>query len=649
LGQHLLDPATINGHIQYWIVAQNKGRDTWGETMPNLKSAVLTIGALFCSAFSSISAHAETPQHSPGPVHGLAMHGSPKYGPDFKHFDYVNPNAPKGGTIRVGGLGSYDSFNSIISKGETADGLGYIYDTLMVASIDEPFTKYGLLAQSVDMPEDRSWITFHLHSEAKWHDGKPITAEDVKWTFETLTTKGAPLYRYYYADVNKVEILDPHSVKFSFKTDQNRELPLILGQLPVLPKHYWQTRDIEKTTLEPPLGSGPYKINKFETGRNISYTRVENYWGHDLPVNVGQNNFDEIRIEYFRDANITVEALKGGAIDYRNENSSKTWATAYNTTEVETGQLVKEEIAHARTQGMQGYIFNTRRSKFQDRRVRQALAYAFDFEWSNKNLFYGQYQRTRSFFDNSELAATGLPSADELKILEAYRSRIPDEVFTAEYNPPATKGDGRIRQNLKIADRLLKEAGWIIKDKKRVHKDTGEVLDFEMILVQPETERIVLPFAKNLERLGVAMRVRTIDAAQYLERYRTFDFDMVTQGIAQSMSPGNEQRDFWGSAAADAPGSRNLIGIKDPVIDELAELIIVAPTREELVTRVRALDRVLQWGHYLVPNFHLSYDRIIYWNKYSRPNVVTMRGSPVGTWWYDEAKAAKLEAARGNR
>ncbi|MCW8914370.1 MAG: extracellular solute-binding protein [Magnetovibrio sp.] len=610
--------------------------------MLSLKSALVATCVLASFAISEAVHAAEVK-----PQHAIAMHGQPKYGPDFKHFDYVNPTAPKGGLIRLGGFGSFDSFNAFIPKGEVVDGMGLIYDTLMTSSNDEAFTIYGLLAESVEVPKDRSWITFHIRPEARWHDGKPITAEDVKWTFETRMEKGAPSFRYYYADVVKAEILSERSVKFTFKSNENPELPLIVGQMEVLPKHYWETRDFAKTTLEPPLGSGPYKIKTFDSGRSITYERVGDYWGANIPVNVGQSNFGEIRYEYFRDGAVTVEALKGGAIDYRAENISKTWATAYNIDEVKNGLLIKEEVAHKRPQGMQGYIFNTRRDLFKDPRVRQALSYAFDFEWSNKNLFYGQYTRTRSYFDNSELAATGLPSAEELKILEPYRGRIPEEVFTTEYNPPSTKGDGRIRKNLREADRLLKEAGWVIQGKQRVHKDTGAVLDFEMMIAQPATERIALPFAKNLERLGVTLRVRTVDASQYIERYRKFDFDMTTQVIGQSMSPGNEQRSFWTTEAADTPSSRNLIGIKDPVVDELVELIISAPTREDLVTRTRALDRVLIWGHYLIPNFHLSYDRLIYWNKYSRPDVVPMRGTSFSTWWYDEAKAAKLNSLQG--
>ena len=611
--------------------------------MHNLKTTFIATAALISASVLPLTTWAEEVK----PTHAIAMHGTPKYGPDFKHFDYVNPDAPKGGTIKYAGFGSFDSFNGFISKGESVDGIGNIYDSLMSSSADEAFTEYGVLAESVEVPEDRSWITFHLRPEAKWHDGQPITAEDVKWTFETLTTKGAPSYKFYYADVETVEVLSQRSVKFTFSTNQNRELPLILGQLAILPKHYWEGRDFTKTTLEPPLGSGPYKIDRFETGRSITYQRVEDYWGRDLPVNVGQNNFGEIRYEYFRDGNIQVEALKGGAFDFRSENISKTWATAYDIPEVANGLMVKESIDHQRPQGMQAFIFNTRRDMFKDPRVRQALGYAFDFEWANKNLFYGQYTRTRSFFDNSELAATGLPSAEELRVLEPYRGQVPEQVFTTEYHPPATKGDGRIRNNLKEADRLLKEAGWVIQGKERVHKDTGQKLDMEIILVQPTFERIVLPFAKTLERLGVTLRVRTVDPSQYIERIRNFDFDMMVSSWGQSLSPGNEQLGFWGSEAANTPGSRNLIGIQDPVIDELIAQIIAAPTREDLITRVRAMDRVLQWSHYVIAHWHIPYDRLIYWNKFSHPDVMPMRGAQIGAWWYDEAKAAKLAAAKG--
>lgn len=599
--------------------------------------------ALLCVALFATPALAQ----DVAPVHAIAMHGAPKYGPDFAHFDYVNRDAPKGGTLRQGAQGNFDSFNPFIIKGESASGAGMIYDTLLTGSADEAFSQYGLLAESVEMPNDRSEITFHLRRNARWHDGLPITADDVVWTFETLVAEGAPFFRFYYADVANVTALDAHTVKFTFKGTENRELPLIIGQMAVLPKHYWQDRDFAKTTLEPPLGSGPYKIGKFEAGRYVAYERVENYWGRDLPVNVGSNNIDTLRYDYFRDANVIVEAFKGGALDLRVETFSKVWATAYDMDEVKGGQIIKEALPNHRTAAIQGYVYNLRRDLFKDPRVRQALAYAFDFNWSNRNLFYGLYSRTRSYFGNSELEAKGLPTGAELAILNKYRGRIPDDVFTTEYNPPATKGDGRIRSNLKIADRLLKEAGWVIQGKDRVNVETGQKLSFEILLVSPAFERITLPFAKNLERLGVTAHVRTVDSAQYTKRTETFDYDVVSMIWGQSLSPGNEQRGYWGSTAAATNGSRNLIGVSDPVVDELIEGLIAAPDRAALVAHTRALDRVLQWGHYLIPHWYSSNDRIIYWDKFSRPDVTPMQGLQLGTWWFDVAKSQVLDAARG--
>lgn len=610
-------------------------------------SSALGVACVMMTALASFAGAAETtPSKTPMITQGIAMHGQPKYQDGFAHFDYVNPNAPKGGTIRNDGNGSFDSLNGFIIKGEAASGLGAIYDALTVASEDEPFTRYGLLAETMEMPEDRSWIVFNMRKNARWHDGKPITADDVVWTFETLVTKGAPFYRFYYGDVEKAEALDTHTVKFTFKPVGNRELPLTISEMPILPKHYWKDRAFEKTTLEPPLGSSAYKIGKFEPGRYIQYDRVADYWGKDVNVNIGKDNFDHIRVEYFRDGNIAVEAFKGGAFDVRSENISKVWATGYDIPAVNKGLIIKEKIAHQRTAPIQGFVFNTRRDMFKDKRVRHALAYAFDFEWSNRNLFYSQYTRTRSYFGNSELEAKGLPIGEELEILEKYRGRIPDEVFTMEYNPPATKGDGRIRSNLREADLLLKEAGWVIKDGKRVNAKTGQEMAFGLMLVSPSFERIALPFAKNLERLGVTMRVRTVDSAQYIKRLETHDFDMMSLIWGQSLSPGNEQRNYWGSDAATRDGSRNHMGVSDPVIDKLIEGLVQAPDRKSLVMRTRALDRVLQWGHYLIPHWYADFDRWLYWNKFSRPGSVLPYGASTSRWWFDSAKAQATEAGK---
>lgn len=582
------------------------------------------------------------------PSHGIAMHGDLKYPAGFTHFDYVNPNAPKGGRVKLGARGSFDNLNPFIIKGETGSGAGFIYDTLMTASADEPFSYYGLLAETVTVPDDRSWVEFSLNPNAKWHDGVSVSAEDVIWTFNTLLEKGRPFYRFYYSSVEKVEKIGDRSIKFSFIPGENLELPLIIGQLPVLPKHYWVNRAFDKTTLEAPLGSGPYRIATVDAGRSITLERVDNYWGADLGVNVGKNNFDVVRYDYYRDAGVLLEAFKAGEFDYRTENLSKAWATAYDIPAVENGLLIKAQIDHQRSSGMQGFAFNSRRGMFKDPRVREALAYAFDFEWSNENLFYGQYTRTRSYFDNSELAATGLPSEAELLLLDPYRNQIPDKIFTSEYNPPKTDGSGSLRKNLRQAGKLLREAGWEIKGGKRVHKDTAQVLAFEVLLRSPSFERVVLPFSQNLGKLGVDITIRTVDTAQYGERTDTFDFDVIVHSIGQSLSPGNEQRSYWGSEAATLEGGHNFIGIQNPAIDGLIETLIAAPDRDSLVTATRALDRVLQWGHWLIPNWHTTYDRVAYWNKFGRPEITPTRGNQFMAWWVDVEKEKELKQKRSS-
>ena len=489
-------------------------------------------------------------------------------------------------------------------------------------------------------------MAFKLRPEARFHDGTAITPDDVIFSFNVLREKGRPFYAVYYANVTRVEKTGPRTVKFWFRPGANRELPLILGQFPILPKAYWEGKDFAKTSLETPLGSGPYTIESVDPGRSITYRRVPDYWAKDLPVNVGHYNFDHIRIDYYRDATVAREALKAGAFDFRAENESKAWATAYDTPDVKNGLLIKRAFPHRRSAGMQGFVFNIRRPFFKDRRVRAALAYAFDFEWTNKTLFYGQYTRTTSYFANSELASSGLPKGEELEILEKYRGRIPDEVFTKEYRPPTYDGSGNIRQGLRKALRLLKAAGWIIKNRRLVNARTGRPMSFEILLLSPAFERIVLPFTRNLRRLGVEARVRLVDPSQYINRVRSFDFDMIVDTFGESLSPGNEQRDYWSSAAADTPGSRNTIGIKDPVIDELVELVISAPDRKSLVARVHALDRVLLWNHFVIPQWHIPYDRFVYWNKFGIPKVIPLMGTQFDTWWIDARKAARLAALK---
>ncbi|MDG2286304.1 MAG: extracellular solute-binding protein [Alphaproteobacteria bacterium] len=583
----------------------------------------------------------------PAPVHAIAMHGAPKYGPDFTHFDYVNPDAPKGGFIVNEATGTYDSFNPFILKGVSVAGIGLLYDSLMSSSSDEAFTKYANLADSAVMPEDRSWVAFNINPKAKWHDGEPVKPEDVIWTFNALREKGHPFYRAYYGDVKSVEKTGERQVTFRFPGNGNRELPLIVAEISILPKHYWESRDFTKTTLEPPLGSGAYKIKTFEAGRSIAYERVKDYWGAELPVHKGQSNIDEIRYEYYRDREVATEAFKSGAFDLRAENSAKRWATSFEFPALDAGYVVKALIPHERPTGMQGFIFNTRRPFFSDPKVRLAIAHAWDFEWANNTIMYGAYTRTNSYFSNSELASErGLPEGEELKVLERFRGKVPDEVFTTLYEAPKTDGSGNIRGNLRKALKLLREAGWRVKDGKLTNPE-GEALAFEMLLAQPSMEKLALPLQQNLKRLGIEMSIRSVDVAQYQQRTDTFDFDMIVGGIGQSLSPGNEQRDFWHSSKADIQGSRNQIGIKDPVVDALVDLVIQAPDRESLVARTRALDRVLLWGHYLVPHFHLRASRLIYWNKFGRPKVVAKysNGYP-GTWWIDPEKQAALAAWR---
>jgi len=599
---------------------------------------------LLCLALAccfAVPAHADPPKR-----HGIAMYDDLKYPPGFQHFDYVNPDAPKGGTLRLGvAEGTFDSFNPFIIKGNpAAPGIGSVWETLLVSSADEPFSEYGLLAETVQTPPDRSWVAFELRPEARWHDGKPVTADDVIWTFETLRAKGAPTYRFYYASVDRVEKTGERGVRFVFKPGTNRELPLIVGQLPVLPKHWWAGREFDKTLLEPPLGSGPYKVGKFEAGRFVEYERVPDYWGKDLPVNRGRDNFDLQHIDYYRDATVALEAFKGGNFDFRPEASAKDWATAYDVPEVRDGRIVKETVPHHRPAGMQSFAMNLRRPLFQDRRVREALGLAFDFEWSNQALFYGQYTRTRSYFDNSELASRGLPDAAELAVLEPLRGTLPKEVFTREFRVPTTDGSGNNRENLRRAAELLKDAGWAVAGGK-LTKD-GQPFSFEILLDNPQFERVVLPYAKNLEKLGIEARVRTVDTSQYRRRVDSFDFDMIVAGFPESDSPGNEQREYWGSEAAKREGSRNVIGIADPAIDSLVDALIASPDRATLVARTRALDRALLWGYYVVPNWYIGSDRIAYWNKFGKPAVVPKDGVQIDAWWIDSAKAAALPGAR---
>ena len=576
--------------------------------------------------------------------HALALHGTPKYAPGFAHFDYVNPQAPKGGSLRMANVAAatFDSLHPFILRGTPAEGIGLVYDTLTERSLDEPFTEYGLLAKRIEVAPDNGSVRFVLRENARFHDGEAVEASDVAWTFRTLIESGHPQYRAYYRDVERAQVIDSQTIQFDFATTQNRELPLILGQLPVLPAHYWQERDFTATTLEPPLGSGPYRVAEVEQGRSIVYERVDDYWAADLGLKRGRHNVDRIRYDYYRDGTVALQALKAGEYDLRQENVARNWARAYDTPDVDAGRLLLEEIPHDRPAGMQGFFFNTRRDIFADPRVREALSYAFDFEWTNENLFYGAYQRTRSYFENSELAATGLPSDAELEWLAPYRDELPARVFDQAYTPPSTK-DSSLRENLRKAFARLNEAGWSVSDGVLTHTETGKTMAFEILLVSPSFERVVLPFKRNLERLGAEVSVRTVDPTQYQNRMESFDFDMTVHVAPQSLSPGNEQRDFWSCEAADIGGSRNVAGVCDPVVEDLIQAVIDAPDREALVTRARALDRVLQWGFYAIPNWYIDRFRVAYWDRFGRPAQNPPYGLALDTWWVDQQKAARLD------
>ena len=538
--------------------------------------------------------------------HGLSLYGDLKYKPGFKHFDYVNPNAPKGGVVRETALGTFDNFNPVVAdiKGSMAAGLGLVFENLTTSAFDEVSSAYGLLAESVSHPDDFSSVTYRLRPQAKWHDGRPVTAEDVIFSFNAYK-QHSPRFSLYYQHVTKIEKTGERDVTFTFDAPGNREMPQIVGELTVLPKHWFEgtdssgkTRDVGTQSLEPPLGSGPYRIKEFVPGHTIVYERVKNYWGKDFPVNIGRNNFDEVRIEYFRDTTIALEAFKADQFDWRIENVARSWATAYDFPAVADKRVVKEEFPIRSSGIMQAFVLNTRRAKFADPRVRRAFNLALDFEEMNKQFFFSQYKRIASYFEGTELASSGLPTGLELEILETVRNEVPKEVFTTEYKNPVNGNPEAVRNNLREATRLLREAGYEIRNQKLVNAKSGEAVDVEFLLESPVFERFVLFYKPSLERLGIGVTIRTVDDSQYENRTRAFDFDIIVNNWPQSLSPGNEQRGDWGSRAADRPGSRNFIGIKDPAVDKLIDRLVFAKSREELVAATRALDRVLLMNHY---------------------------------------------------
>jgi microcin C transport system substrate-binding protein len=584
--------------------------------------------------------------------HALSLFGDIKYPEGFKHFDYVNPNAPQGGGVRQIIIGTFDNFNTVVAgvKGNLAAGSELFLETLATPALDEVSTEYGLLAEAVRYPDDHSAVTYRLRANARWHDGKPVTPDDVLYSFDVLK-KNSPFYGAYYRHVAKVERTGEREITFTFDGPGNRELPQIVGQLPVLPRHWWEgtdksgrKRDITQTTLEPPLGSGPYRLKNFAPGRTLVYEKVDDYWGKDLNVIIGTRNFQTIRYEYFRDSTVALEAFKGDQVDWRVENSAKDWATSYDFPAMRENKVLKDEFPVRSSGVMQAFAFNIRRPKFQDPRVRRAFNFAFDFEETNRQIFFGQYKRIASYFEGTELASSGLPEGLELEILKTVGDKVPADLFTKPYTNPVGGNPQNVRNNMREALALLHDAGYEIRDTKLVNTKNGEHLQVELLVEQPAFERVMLFYKPWLERIGIAVSVRTIDSSQYENRLRQWDFDIITSSWPESLSPGNEQRNFWGSEAADLPGSRNLIGIKNPAVDTLIDRVIFAKSRAELVAATKALDRVLLWNFYVVPQWTYPYQRTARWDRFGHPETMPKFGASAfpTVWWWDAAKAAKV-------
>lgn len=582
--------------------------------------------------------------NDPAPRHGLSVFGDLKYGPDFAHFDYVNPDAPKGGRLKIAWIDTFETVNPFILKGQKevlAEGL--LYDTLMARAFDEPDALYGLVAKTVEQPADKSWVAFNIDPRARFHDGTEITADDIKFTFETLRANGHPRYRIIYRDVDRAEVTGKHRIRFVFKPGMHRDLPTRLAALPVLSKAYYEKNKFDKTTFEGALTSGPYKIEKLEPGRSITYRRAADHWAKDLPVNRGRYNFDRITVEYYRDREVAFQAFFSRQYDFREEFTSRQWATQYGEPPVRKGLIVRETLPDETPSGVQAFIFNLRRAKFQDVRVRHAIDLAFDYEWTNRTLFYGLYTRTNSMFENSALAAHKPPAAAEIALLQPWRGKVPDEVFTAPFRAPVSDGSGRIRKNLRKAIRLLKQAGYRV-EKGVLLDPAGKPFEIEFLLFEASFKRIISPFIANLKRLGIQASMRIVDVANFKRRQDTFDFDIVIRRIAQPLTPGIEQRNYFGSSVADVQGSINIGGIKNPAVDALIEQVIGAGTRAELDTAVRALDRVLMWNRYVVTQWYKGTHNIAYWNKFNRPATKPRFGRGViDTWWYNADKAKLLD------
>ncbi|MBZ0071691.1 MAG: extracellular solute-binding protein [Gammaproteobacteria bacterium] len=574
----------------------------------------------------------------------VALGYTPKYPSDFTHFDYVDPHAPQGGELVLSGFGNFDSFNPFVLKGVSADGLGtLVFEPLMVQSLDEPYSLYAHLAEDIQLADDRLSVTFRLNPKARFSNGDPVLADDVKFSFDTIKSdKGHPQYRFYWADIERVVAVDAHTVRFEFAR-VNPELHLLAAQIPVFSRKWVGDAEFDKLNRALPIASGPYTVASYRIGKDVTYVRNPDYWARDLNTRNGMFNFDRVTYKYYKDATVQLEALKAGEFDFTLVLHSKQWARDYTGPQFDSGRIRKEELKNSNNAGMQGFVFNTRRDKFKDRRVRRAIALAFDFEWSNKHLFYGQYTRCDSYFSNSEMASSGLPQGAELALLEKYRKRLPEAIFTQIWRPADTAEPGSLRANLRAARDLLAEAGWTVRD-GRLRNAAGEPLDIEFILAQKGFERILAPYAHNLRKLGIELSYRTVDVSLYVQRRRTFNFDMMVASFPQSQSPGNELFGMWHSSTADKEGSNNLAGIEDPVVDALIEELVYSPDRAHLVTAARALDRVLLYGEYVVPNWYIATHRVAYWNRFGHPQTLPLyydaESWALQTWWRDLAKPA---------
>jgi microcin C transport system substrate-binding protein len=609
--------------------------------------AAPALGALGAGSFAP-NAAAQTKNWK----HGLSLFGDLKYPEGFKNFDYVNPAAPQGGTVRQIAFGTFDNFNSVVAgvKGSIAMGTELFNETLMTAALDEVSTEYGLLAEAVSHPDDFSSVTYRLRANARWHDGKPVTPDDVIFSFDVFKTN-SPYHGAYYRHVVKAEKSGEREITFTFDGPGNRELPQIVGQLSVLPRHWWEgtdksgkKHDVTQTTLEPPLGSGPYRLKDFVAGHTIVYEKVADYWGKDVNVTIGTRNFQQLRYEYFRDSTVALEAFKGDQVDWRTENSAKNWATSYDFPAVRDKRVVLEEFPISNIGVMQSFAFNIRRDKFKDARVRRAFNFAFDFEEMNRTIFFGQYKRIASYFEGTELASSGIPQGKELAILQSVKDKVPADLFSKPYTNPVGGSQQADRNNLREALALFREAGYEIRNTKLVNAKTGEPYSVEFLAEDPATERFVLFYKPSLQRVGMTVNVRVVDSAQYENRLRQRDFDVIVGSWGESLSPGNEQRDFWSSQAADQPGSRNLIGIKNPAVDALIDRIIFAKNRDDLVAATKALDRVLLWNFYVVPQWTYPYVRTARWDRFGRPKDMPKYGRSAfpTIWWWDADKAAKV-------